>query len=157
MTGDKKKLVMLGIIAVCFGLAVAITVYRRYKEGSGPRGLESIKRGDMIWVKCDNTECDAEYQMDKRDYFEYMQDHPPTAAQFVTMMSDPNMRGATALVCNKCKQESVYRGEKCDKCGLVFIRGTVRHYFADRCPECDYSRTETKRREAREVMGEKGE
>lgn len=155
MTGEKKKLVMLGIIAVCFGLAVAITVYRRHKEGE-PKGIESIKRGEMIWVKCDNTECEAEYQMDKRDYFEYLQGHPPTSEQFVAMMADPNMRATTPLVCKDCKQESVYRGEKCDKCGIVFIRGTVRHDFADRCPECDYSRTETQRREAREFLGEKG-
>jgi hypothetical protein len=157
MTSDKRKLVMLGVVVVCFSLAVGITVYRRHKEGSGPTGIESIKRGEMIWVKCDNEECEAEYQMDKREYFEYLQDHPPTPEQFAAMMSDPNVRGATPLVCNKCKQESVFRGEKCDKCGIVFIRGTVRHDFADRCPECDYSKTETQRREAREVLGEKAE
>jgi hypothetical protein len=87
MTSDKKKLAMLGIIVVCFGLAVGITVYRRHKEGSVPRGIESIKRGDMTWVKCDNAACEAEYQMDKRDYFEYLEANPPTAEQFVAMMS----------------------------------------------------------------------
>lgn len=154
MTSDKKKLAMLGIIVVCFGLAVGITVYRRHKEGSVPRGIESIKRGDMTWVKCDNAACEAEYQMDKRDYFEYLEANPPTAEQFVAMMTDPNLKGATPLVCKSCGQKSVYRGEKCDKCGLVFMRGTVRHDFADRCPECGHSRTEEKRKESRRALEE---
>lgn len=157
MTSDKKKLVMLGTIVVCFGLAVAITAYHRHKQGSRPRGIESIKRGDMIWVKCDNAECGAEYQMDKRDYFEYLEANPPTAEQFLAMMTDPNLKAATALVCKDCEQKSVYRGEKCEKCGLVFMRGTVRHDFADRCPECEYSKTEASRKKARRNLAESAE
>ncbi|UCF44107.1 MAG: hypothetical protein JSV99_04075 [Planctomycetota bacterium] len=149
MTGEKKKLVMLGVIVVCFGLAVAITVYRRHVEGSGLKGIESINPEDMIWVKCDNAECEAEYQTGKRDYFEYLEANPPTGEQFVAMMTDPNIKTATPLVCKECRQKSVYRGEKCYKCGLVFFRGTIRHDFADRCPGCGHSVTEEKRREAR--------
>lgn len=157
MTSDKKKIFMLVIVAVCFALVVAITVYRRHVEGTAPTGVESIKHGDMIWVKCEDPKCGAEYQMDKREYFEYLQDHPPTAEEFAEMMSDPNMKGATALVCNKCKKKTIYRAEKCEKCGIVFIRGSVKHDYADRCPECNYSKTEAQRKKPREVLGEKTE
>jgi hypothetical protein len=155
MVDKNKKLVMLGIIVVCFTLVVAIASYRKYKEGSVPRGIDSIKRGDMIWVKCSNTECEAEYQMGKRNYFEFLQANPPTPDQFVARMTDPNTRPMTPLVCRDCQKESAYRGEKCDKCGIVFIRSSIPHDFADRCPECNYSRTEDERKQAHKTRAER--
>jgi len=149
MTSDKKKVAMLVIIVVCFALAGGITIYRDFKKKSVASGIETINPKEMIWVKCDNAECEAEYQTGKRDYFEYLEAHRPTAEQFVAMMTDPNIKTATPLLCKECGQKSVYRAEKCDKCGLVFFRGTIRHDFADRCPGCGHSTTEEKRKAAR--------
>ncbi len=157
MTSDRKKVVMLLVVVVCFGLAAGITIYRDIKNKSQARGVETIDPTDLIWVKCDNAECEAEYQMGKRAYFEYLEEHRPTSEQFLAMLTDPNVKTATPLVCKQCGKESVYRAEKCVKCGLVFFRGTIRHDFADRCPGCGYSETEEKRKEARRGATESGE
>lgn len=99
-------------------------------QGKKTSGLESI---EMLWVKCNNPDCEAEYQTSKRGYFEYAQKH-----------IDPMAMVAPPAVCKKCGKESIYRAEKCGNpdCGLVFFRGTVPNDFADRCPECGYSETE---------------
>jgi predicted RNA-binding Zn-ribbon protein involved in translation (DUF1610 family) len=102
-------------------------------------GIEDIPSSDMVWVKCLDPNCGAEYQMRKRDYFQYLVNH-----------QDPMSIMAPAIVCNKCGKETVYRAEKCAKCGLVFRRSSIPHDFADRCPECGYSSTEDMRKKARQ-------
>jgi hypothetical protein len=151
----QKKAVMIVIIIVCLALAVAIAYKKEAdykKETSGPTGIETIDPNDMIWVKCANKECEAESMMGKKAYFKYLQDHPPTPAQFITMMTDPNQMSIPGLPCEQCDQEKIYRAEKCEKCDLIFIRGSVRHDFADRCTACDYSKTEELRRQARKAQ-----
>jgi len=101
-------------------------------------GIEQLKRGVLYWVKCTNPECEHEWQMDRKDYFMYLRDH-----------QDPMVLAAPAIACPKCSEASGYRAEKCEKCGTMFLRGSVPHDFADRCPECGHSRTEVLRREAR--------
>ncbi len=101
-------------------------------------GIEQLKRGVLYWVKCTNPECEHEWQMDRKDYFMYLRDH-----------QDPMVLAAPAIACPKCSEASGYRSEKCEKCGTMFLRGSVAHDFADRCPECGHSRTEVLRREAR--------
>ena len=102
-------------------------------------GIEEIPSGEMVWVKCLDPNCGAEYQMRKRDYFQYLVNH-----------QDPMSIMAPAIVCNRCGNESVYRAEKCAKCGLVFRRSSIPHDFADRCPECGFSSTEDMRKKARQ-------
>jgi predicted RNA-binding Zn-ribbon protein involved in translation (DUF1610 family) len=139
MEESKKKPIMIGIIVVCLVLAGAIT----YITSSGEEGgLDSIKRGEqMFWLKCRNPDCEHEFQMDMKDYFIYMKEH-----------QDPMSMAPPAVVCPECGEESVYRAEKCEKCGLVFERNSIPNDFADRCPECKYSKTEELRK-ARKIEG----
>jgi len=135
MEDSKKKPIMIGVVVVCLALAGVIT----YVTHSGETGgIESLKRGKMTWLKCRNPGCEHEYQMDLKDYFIYMKEH-----------QDPMSMAAPAIVCPECGEEGVYRSEKCEKCGLVFERSTVPNDFADRCPECKYSKTEEARKKAR--------
>ena len=100
-------------------------------------GIDSIPNSKMIWIKCNNPDCKAAYQMGKRDYFKYIEEH-----------AKPLSPSAPALVCKKCGKESIYRAEKCTNstCGKVFIRGATRGVvpkdFLDRCPECGHSEIE---------------
>ncbi len=151
---NKKKLLMVVIIIVCFGLAAAITYKKDVdykKETSRPAGIETIDPNELIWVKCTNPECNAEYQTGKRAYFKYLQDNPPSPEEFAALMQDPKKNPTPALICKECQQETVYRAEKCDNCGHVFLRGAVRHDFADRCTACGYSKTEDLRQKARQA------
>jgi len=135
MEVSKKKPIMIGVIVMCLVLAVVITLATRREES----GLDSLKYGEeMYWIKCRSPKCEHAWQMDRKDYFKYLQDH-----------QDPMSMAAPAIVCPECGEESGYRAEKCPKCGLVFERGSVPHDFADRCPECDYSKTEEERKKAK--------
>jgi predicted RNA-binding Zn-ribbon protein involved in translation (DUF1610 family) len=147
MEESKRKPIMIAVIVVCLILAGAITYITNTGE---PGGIESMKRGTMIWLKCNNPDCKTEYQMDRKDYFVYLKEHPPNSADFIATLTDPNAMPSTPLVCKECGEEAAYRAEKCEKCALIFIRGTIRNDFADRCPECGHSKTESMRKEARE-------
>jgi len=102
--------------------------------------VKSSKPSVMYWVKCSNSDCEHGWQMDRTDYFVYLKEH-----------QDPASMEPPAIVCPECGKESGFRAEKCDKCGLVFKRGSVPHDFADRCPSCSFSETEDRRRRAREA------
>jgi ssDNA-binding Zn-finger/Zn-ribbon topoisomerase 1 len=134
MEEGKKKMIMIGVIVVCIVAAVIITVAT---YSTSPGGIESIKRGTaMFWVKCRNPKCENTWQMDKRDYFDYIE-------KYRAGMTVP------AIVCPKCGEKSGYRAEKCGKCEFVFERGSVPNDVADRCPKCSYSATEEARKKAR--------
>jgi len=138
---------MIAVIVVCLALAGAIT-YITNAPNSGD--LEDMKRGTMIWLKCNNPGCGAEYQIDKKDYFTYLKEHPLNSTDFIASLTDPNAMPSAPLVCKECGEKTAYRAEKCEKCGLIFIRGTVLNDFADRCPQCGYSKTESLRRQAQQ-------
>lgn len=133
MEESKKKPIMIGVIVVCLALALLITFGRR--GGSG--GIADISPEEMMWVKCNNPDCKAEYEMGKQAYFKYVEEH-----------MDPMAMVAPPVVCKECGKESVYRAEKCQNpdCGIVFFRGSVPNDFADRCPECGRSETEESRK-----------
>jgi predicted RNA-binding Zn-ribbon protein involved in translation (DUF1610 family) len=135
MEDSKKKPIMIGVVVACLVLAGIITYATRSKEAGG---IASIKRGKMTWLKCRNPDCEHEYQMDLKDYFIYMKEH-----------QDPMSLAVPAIVCPECGEESVYRAEKCEKCGLTFEMGTVPNDFADKCPECKYSKIEESRKKAK--------
>ncbi|HUW19459.1 MAG TPA: hypothetical protein VMW16_09165 [Sedimentisphaerales bacterium] len=92
---------------------------------------------EMTWVKCRNPKCRAEYEITKKEYYEYLEKN--TTA---TMMTVP------ALICTRCGELSVYRAIKCEKCGLVFEASWKRGDFEDRCPKCGYSKIEDERKRA---------
>lgn len=105
--------------------------------------VQSSKPSVMYWVKCTNADCEHEWQMDRGDYFVYLKEH-----------QDPASMALPAIVCPECGKESGFRAEKCNKCGLVFKRGSVPHDFADKCPSCNFSELEDRRRRAREAAGQ---
>jgi len=126
-----RNTVYVVVIVVCLIGAGIIFLLTR---SGGAGGIESIDPSEMILVKCNNPDCGAVYEMSKRDYYKYIEEH-----------SDPMMRTAPALVCKECGKPSVYRAVKCEKCGHVFFYGNPND-FNDRCPECGYSKMEAERK-----------
>jgi ribosomal protein L40E len=134
MDEGKKKIIMIVVIVACIVAAVVITVATH--SGSSTGGVDSIKRGTaMLWIKCRSPKCENTWQMDKRDYFEYIE-------KYRMGMTVPG------VVCPKCGDKSGYRAEKCEKCGFIFERDSVPNDLADRCPKCNYSAMEELRKKA---------
>lgn len=124
----------LPIVAIL--LSIVITFSTRTKS---PGTLETIQRGEeMYWIKCRNSECKNEWQMDKKDFFVYLREN-----------QDPMSMMAPPIVCPSCGEGSGYRAERCEKCEIIFERGSVPNDFADRCPECRFSKVEKLRKEYR--------
>jgi ribosomal protein L40E len=139
MEEGKKKIIMAVVIVACLVAAGVITYTTRPEHGEG---LGTIKPGTAtIWIKCRNPDCENTWQMDKRAYFEYLQEHR------VSMEVPP-------IVCPKCGQESGYRAEKCEKCGFIFERGAVAGDFPDRCPKCGYSAMEEARKKGKKASSD---
>lgn len=139
MEVEKKKAIMIAIIVVCLILAVVVTV-ARYTGGTED-SLEGIPDDVMIWVKCMNPKCNAEYEMSKKAYYLYLQGKDA-----------PEVDGIIQLAgCKECGKESLTKAVKCEKCGEVFMEGAVTGDFPDRCPnpECKYSKIEEIRKQAR--------
>jgi ribosomal protein L40E len=135
MEEGKKKMIMIGIIVACF-VAAGIIFFATRSRGPGG-GIEDIKRGQaMYWMKCRNPECENTWQMDMKDYFEYIEKHR-------VGMTVPG------VLCPKCNKETGYRAEKCENCGFIFERGSVPGDVPDRCPKCGHSAMEDLRKRAR--------
>ena len=130
----KKQLIMYLIVSACLILAVAITFFTR----STHYGIETIGRSEMIWVKCVDPACGAEYETGKRAYYEFVQAN-----------SSPMSVSRAPLVCEQCDQNSIYQAVKCEKCETVFFYGAIPDDFKDRCTECGYSKTEDLRQQAK--------
>ena len=130
MTEPVKKKVIVGAIVGCLVLAAGITYVTNSPAGGIPKSFAK----EVTWVKCRNPECEAEYQVTKKEYFQYQEEH-----------YDPRVPGAPPMVCQQCGEESVYRAVKCEKCGLVFEMGTIRGDYNDRCPKCRYSKLEAEK------------
>lgn len=136
MEESRKKMIKISIIVVC--LALAAIVFTMHSK-RGPRGLASIPRGDIVWIKCKNPQCGAEYQMSKREFLELVEE------RVANMAGSP--ASAPPVACKECRELSARRAVKCEKCGHVFFYGANRNDFPDRCPECGYSKRENMRRE----------
>ena len=133
MEESKKKAVMIVIVVVCLS-AAGIIFYKTHSGGGG--GLESVSDETQVWLLCRNEDCQASYQMGLRSYFKAIEEN-----------QEPLSMSVPGLPCEKCGEKSVYRAEKCEKCGLIFERGTMgAQEFADRCPECGYSGIEERRK-----------
>jgi len=139
MEESKKKPIMIGVIIACLTLTAIIIIGRR---SGGGGGIDDIPEGEMIWVKCNNPNCKAEYQMGLKAYFKYMENANPMA---------PTL----PLICKECGEPSAYRAEKCENpdCGIVFIQGSSGPGdHADRCPKCGRSKTEESRKRRKAEM-----
>ncbi len=138
MEDSKKKPIMIAAIMVCLGVAGAITYFASH---SGSSDIGDISSDQMTWIKCSNPECDAEYQMGFRDYYEQLKE------------TEKGDQVGTAPACKECGENSIYAAIKCGQCGLVFYPGAAVSTYQDTCPECSYSDVETKRKAARERQG----
>ena len=135
MEEGKKKIIMIGLIVVCIAAAIVITFV--FQGGGGDGGVDSLKRGTMIWLRCNDEKCGNAWQMDKKDYFQYCEDNRDGMI-------------APAVVCPKCNDKTGYRAEKCEKCGEIFERDAGSP-TPDKCPKCGYSPLEEIRNKARGV------
>jgi hypothetical protein len=106
-------------------------------QEKGPAGISQIPADMTTWVKCRNPDCKAEYQMNLRKFFSYLEEH-----------AAPGSFLPPGLVCKKCSEKSVYEAVKCEKCNRVFEKGTIARDYEDRCPVCRYSKIEELRKEA---------
>ncbi|MHC4159981.1 MAG: hypothetical protein ACYSSO_12975 [Planctomycetota bacterium] len=105
MEDSKKKPIMIGVIIVCLVLAGVITFATR--SGSSG-GVEDLKRGVMYWVKCTAEDCEHEWEMDRKDYFQYLKEH-----QDPMSMSAPGVECdmmATACCFDMCDSPSSIKG-----------------------------------------------
>jgi predicted Zn-ribbon and HTH transcriptional regulator len=135
-----KNTIYVIVIAVCLVLAVVIFLVTR---GGGSAGLDTMQRGELTWVMCNNPACKATYEIDLKDYYTELQEKARI---------NPVMAGTPALVCKECNEESIFRAVKCEKCGHMFFHGNPAD-FDDRCPECKFSKIEDERRKRREARG----
>jgi hypothetical protein len=126
-----KNTVYLIVIVVCLVLAAVIAYKYIFSPGGG--GIDDISEDERTWVKCRNSECNAEYEIALKGYYKYMEEN-----------ADPLARSAPGLPCEKCGKNSAFIAEKCGNpdCAIVFTKGSVPNDFVDRCPECKRSETE---------------
>lgn len=129
-----KNLIYTVVIALCIIVAVVVFVKTR---GSGAGGLDSISDTEQVWVKC--RLCKASYEMGKKQFYEELEEKAK-ASPTAMMMTPP-------LTCQKCGKDGIMKAVKCEKCGIVFFENSVPNDFADRCPECKYSKMEAVREE----------
>jgi len=136
MEESRKKPIMIAVIVVCLVAAAFIT----FRGGSGGGdALDDIPDDAMVWVKCNNPSCNAEYEMNEKKYYKLMREQPV----------DPDAPSAPPLTCEKCGKPSLYLAVKCGNpaCGIVFFKGAVSNDFADRCPKCRISKMEEERKQ----------
>lgn len=131
MEDSKKKWIMIGILVVCAVAAVGVTIATRSTGGSG------LKSGMMMWVKCSDPQCGKSYEMDKKEYFDYVKDQQQKGVANVK------------LTCKECGKQTVMQAVKCEQCKAIFFYGAVRNDLGDRCPECGYSNTDKKVKEVK--------
>jgi len=136
MEEKNKRIVLIAIIAACLSLAGIIT----FATYSGPDRIPEHFSKEMIWVKCANPECNEAYQINKKEYFEYIVEN-----------ADPLNPAMPPLICKACGEKSVYRAFKCENCGTISFLGSGSgpRDFKDRCPKCKYSNTEQSRKSNR--------
>jgi ribosomal protein L37E len=126
-----NKKVAIPVIVGCLVLAAVITFTMR----SGNANLVADLKGKTVWLKCNNPNCGAVYQIPAIDY-----------AVAIEKKQTDDVSVILGLKCQKCGEDSAFRVEKCEKCGNVFpFSAGAFGDFADRCPSCGFSKTEQMR------------
>ncbi|MHC4293203.1 MAG: hypothetical protein ACYSTX_02825 [Planctomycetota bacterium] len=134
-----SKPVMVIVMAACLALAVVVYMLMLPDNQGGIEQLAGIN----VWVKCNNPDCNTEYEIDK--------------AELRTLISEqkqlnPIYQGDPPVLCQKCNQSSVLEAVKCSKCAALFFRGEMGPgHFKDECPQCGHS--ETKELRAKSAAG----
>ena len=141
MDESQKKNLMIGIIVVC--LAVGGYLVYANLSGGGGSGINSIDADEKVWVKCTNKDCQAEFEMNKREYLETVEE----------LVRQNPMASYTPVKCEKCGNNSALEAMKCPYCGTVFITGRNSNDYPDRCPKCKKSATEESRNERKKAKG----
>ena len=124
MEENAKKTLLIVVAVACLAAAGIIT----YKTMGGTAPGQPTGK---MWVKCNNPKCGNEYQMNAKDY-----------SDFIMKNGGPRqviMSGAPPMKCPKCNEDSAFKAMKCEKCGKVFFPGTVVDKAEDTCPGCGYS------------------
>ena len=122
---DAKKILLIVVSIACIA-AAGVFIYKSMGGGS-VTGTSTSK----MWVKCNNPKCGNEYEISYKEYSDFV-DKNGGPRQFV-------MNGAVAMKCPKCSEDSVFKAQKCEKCGKVFFPGAVENKPEDTCPGCGYS------------------
>lgn len=132
MEESQKKAIMVVVIVACLAVA-GVIAFKNFSGGS--LSASAISKGELMWVKCSNPKCNAEYEMSKRDYYSYV---------------EKNQQGMTIppMKCKQCGEESIYRAVKCPKCGVVFFYPSDVGGYKDQCPKCGYSKMKEEREKA---------
>jgi hypothetical protein len=125
MEENAKKTLLIVVAVACIAAAGIIT-YKTMGGGAAP-GQPASK----MWVKCNNPKCDNEYQISAQEYTTFVMNNGGPR-QFM-------MSGAVPMKCPKCKEDSVFKAMKCEKCGKVFFPGAVEGKAEDTCPGCGHS------------------
>lgn len=126
MNESRQNLFKIVIVIICL-VSAATVAYQFFFQ---PSGIDSVKEGDCLWMKC--SKCDAVFEMEKRHYYDYVLEH-----------GSP-MNPVASLPCTKCGQTTAFRAVKCEQCGDVFFYGLFKD-CPDKCPKCGHSRTRDSR------------
>jgi phage FluMu protein Com len=136
MEESKKKPIMVGIIVGCVVVAGAITYFTRSGRGRG--GIPDEFADRYTWMSCRNPDCGNSWEMNLKEYWEMVEKF---------RIENPGVLENPAATCPKCNEPSGYESVKCEKCELVFEKGSVPRDFEDRCPKCKFSKIEQQRAE----------
>jgi len=131
MEQNAKKIIMIVAIVVCFAAAGAI-YYSTQKSGMD---VGSIDADATIWMSCRNPDCENKWEMNRREYFDYLLEKRPEYGIIIP-----------PVPCPKCGEESCYRAIQCPKCKDVYEENSVPNAAPDTCPECGYSEIEERRK-----------
>ena len=88
---------------------------------------DDIPIDQTAWLLC--VKCKHAAEVPLRDYYRELE----RRTLDLHAMVEP------ALVCEKCNEESVWRGYRCGKCEHLFMSSGERGSFVDKCPECGFS------------------
>jgi hypothetical protein len=135
MQENRKKMLIVAAAIGCLVVAGAIT----YLTRTSSHGIDSIDSNEKMLVKCGNPSCNAQYETNKRGYYEFLQKNMSPMSPVIP-----------PLKCEKCGKTSVYRAIVCENCKMTFFYGEVKNDFKDRCPKCKFSKTEDMRKKAKQ-------